>query len=482
MPDLANQLVFYLQTRKLPVFISIVYFIGVLVLLLNRFWQYEVFYYDHGYAEGAAYQASQFKNPQWDREGKSSVFMDHFYPSLIIVFAPFYWISNSYLTPIVILAFLYGLSVLIAWEIGRELRINKFMLYSLLFALMFFIGTQNAVIFFLKDISAATPFFLLMLLFLTKRSPKLYYLFMLISLGFKETLTVTIFALGLATFFFFEKKWRKHAVATMIISILYALLVTKVVMPFFIYQSFGQAGSYAFNPNFNRPFTDYIVHLFNHSIKRETMAVSFLSFGLLPLVSPVGIILVLQDFAQRFVLVHAGNPFRWGLNLHYNINLAVILFYSSCLAVASLQKLWWYKKIVFLHALIIVLIVVFFHQFKYHGPFGLLINSEFYKITHKMQFMDDFVKRIHREGKIMVQNNIAVRFTHNDYYLLSTEKYLEKVRPDTVVIDFRPGQNLNNFWPATDMEIKKIFAYLENSSEYIPYYKEGYRRIYLKKK
>ena len=470
----------YLQTRKLPLLMAFIYFAAVLVLLLNRFWQYEVFYYDHGYAESAAYQASQFKNPQWDREGRSSVFVDHFYPSLIAIFAPFYWLSDSYLTPIVILAFLYGLSVLIAWEIGHALKINKLMLYVLTFALMFFIGTQNAVIFFLKDISAATPFFLLMLLFLTKRSVKLYYLFLLISLGFKETLAVTTFALGLATLLFFEKKWRPHALATMIISVIYSLFVTRIIIPSFMQQSFGTTGSYAFRPDLSRSIPEYLINFINNPVKRETISVSLLSFGLLPLVSPIGIILALQDFAQRFVLLHIGNPFRWGLNLHYNINLAVVLFYSSLLSVAWLQKFRWYKKIVWIHTGAIFLIIVIFHH-QYHGPFGLLINPEFYRITKKMQFMDDFIRRIPHGGKIMVQNNMAVRFTHEDYYLLSTVKYLDRVKPDVVAIDFRPGQNLNNFWPATDMEVKKMFAYLENSPQYFAAYKEDKRRIYLKK-
>jgi uncharacterized membrane protein len=195
----------YFLSRKIALLAAIIYFILTLVLLLNRFWQYEVYYYDHGYAESAAWQVSQFKAPMWDREGKSSVFVDHFYPSLFLVFSPGYRIWNSYLTPIIIIALLYGLSIYVAWEIGETLKINKWMLTALIFALMFFIGTQNAVIFFLKDISAATPFFLLMLLFLTKRSVKWYFFFLLFTLGFKETLAVTTFSLGLASLLFLIK-------------------------------------------------------------------------------------------------------------------------------------------------------------------------------------------------------------------------------------------------------------------------------------
>jgi hypothetical protein len=169
----------------------------------------------------------------------------------------------------------------------------------------------------------------------------------------------------------------------MIISVFYSLLVTKIIMPYFIFQSFGSPGGYAFNPDTSRPISDYLIQFFNNPLKRETILVSILSFGLLPLLSPVGIILMLQDWAQRFVLLHVGNPFRWGLNLHYNINLAVLLFYSSLLSVSWLQKKSWYKKILPLHALIIAGLIIYFHQFRYHGPFGLLYNPEFYRITKK---------------------------------------------------------------------------------------------------
>ena len=57
--DFFTNLKNYLYCRKLPLLITIAYTTIVLVVLLQRFWQYEVFYYDHGYTESAAYQAAQ---------------------------------------------------------------------------------------------------------------------------------------------------------------------------------------------------------------------------------------------------------------------------------------------------------------------------------------------------------------------------------------------------------------------------------------
>lgn len=105
--------------------ISVGYTSIVLTVTLHRFWQYEAFYYDHGMMEGTAYQVSQFKLPLYDRGyGKLPIYIDHLYPSLQIVLAPFYWLCPSYETPIIVMGILIGLSVLIAYGIAKSLIKN----------------------------------------------------------------------------------------------------------------------------------------------------------------------------------------------------------------------------------------------------------------------------------------------------------------------------------------------------------------------
>lgn len=479
-PSLKDELLNYVKTRKLPILVSIFYFLIILILLLNRFWQYEVFYYDHGYAERAAYQVAHLQNPTWDREGRVSIFTDHVYPSLLLTLAPFYWVWDSYLTPIILIALLLGSLPLIAYEIGNSLKINKVMLYSLIFSFMFYIGTQNAIIFFLKDITVSIPFFLLMLLALIKNKVKSYYFLLLFTIGFKETITITTIALGLALFIFWDKSWRKHAVATIAISLLYGLFISKLFVPYIIFKSYGHWASYGFTPEALKNPILYITNFINTSTKRETIFTSLSSFGFLPALNPFGFILVLQDFAQRFVLVQSLSPLRQGLNLHYNISLAAIMFFASALSIRRWQSNKYYKKVIYLHAVIIVLIVLVFHRFIYHGPFGLLYNKDFYKITNNMKFMNDFVARIPKNGKIMTQNNLAVRFTHNDLYILSSRGYIDTVKPDVIAMDFRPGQNINNYWPVTPEKMESIATYLKNDKEYKLFYGEQYRYIFVK--
>lgn len=468
----------YLFSRKLPIFISILYFLITLILILNRFWQYEAFYYDHGLMEGSAYQVSHFKLPVVDREGRVPIYTDHFSPSMHLVLAPFYWIYDSYITPLLIMAILIGISPLIAYELGLSLKIKKAMIFALTFAFMFYIGTQNAIIFLVHDVTLQTPFLLLLFLALTKKTFAFFCLILLINLGFKESFSVTGIALGVGTLFL-GKNWRKFAIASFLISFTYGLLVSYLIIPYFKYITFGIWGHYGYRPEFTNPIKMLLLFI-NSQQKLETVFTSLSSFGFLPIFSPVSIMLILQDLAQRFVM-QGVTPLRSGLNLYYNANLAVILLFGSFLSLQKLQTIKFYKRVIYLHAVAIVLIVIVFHRVIYHGPFGLLYNKDFFKITKNMKFMDDFVNKIPKNGKIMTQNNLAVRFTHDDLYILSSKEYFEAVQPDVIAFDFRPGQNINNYWPMTPEKIVVFTQDLKENQNYGPLISEEFRYIYVKK-
>ncbi len=472
----------YLLSRKLILLVTLIYTAIILTVLLNRFWQYEAFYYDHGMMEGTAYQVSQLQMPVHDRQyGRVSIYIDHLYPSLQLFLAPFYWLNSSYETPIVVMAVTIGLSVLVAYEIAKKYIKNHLMIYALLFAYMFYIGMQNALIFFIHDITVEIPFLMLLFWSITNSKIRLFYLLLIINLGFKESVSITTAAIGL--FMFIAKPpWRKHAIVTILISTAYALLAAKVVIPFFYTQAFGVAGQFRYTPQLSANPLTMLSWFVDTAEKRETIVASLTSFGWLPIFFPPSLILIVQDLAQRFVLIDHASTLRQGLNLHYNANLAVILFYCSVLAVARLEKHKWYRKFgVLFHAILIVLVVGYFHRVAYRGPLGLVYNPEFYRITTNMKFMDDFVAKIPTTGKLMIQNNLAVRFTHNNLYLLLGMDHLRSVNPDVVAMDYRPGQNPNNYWPVSDADMASISAQLLADPRYRVIYADDYRYIFQKK-
>jgi len=480
MKKIKNRLVNYLKQRKLILLVTLVYTTIITTVCLHRFWQYEALYYDHGLMETTAYQVSQFKIPLHHREfGKVPIYVDHLYPSLQLVLAPFYWLYNSYETPIVVQSILIGSSVLIAYEVANSLIKNKLMIYALLFAYMFYIGMQNAIIFLVHDITLQIPFLMLLFLALVKNKKRWFFLLLLINLGFKESVSVTMFTLGFCLVLF-KKTWRNEGWLTILIATLYGFGAMKFIS-YLRTINFARLEKFTYTPDFGRQWYQYLINFVDTQQKRETIFVSLASFGFLPLFSPFALLLLIQDWAQRFVLINPYDSYRQGLNLHYNANLVVLLFVGAVFALNKLETKKWYQKVINYHALIIFLLVAIYHRLIYHGPLGLIYNPDFFKITQNMKFMDEFVAKIPRQGKIMVQNNLACRFTHNDLYLLLSEKEFNRVSPDVIALDFRPGQSPTNYWPMNENGMKELAQKLLEDKNYTLIYRESHRFIFVKK-
>src|SRR3989344_5244560 len=78
---------FFIKRSNVFAWITFIAFTAASILItLNRYWQYEVFYYDFGIFDRAIWLVSQFKPPIIDHlvVGGKLIFADHFNPSLFI--------------------------------------------------------------------------------------------------------------------------------------------------------------------------------------------------------------------------------------------------------------------------------------------------------------------------------------------------------------------------------------------------------------
>ena len=109
-----------------------------------------------------------------------------------------------------------------------------------------FVGLQNAVITDFHEITIATLPFMLTYLAIISKKVKWYFLFLLITLGFKES----NFLLGLGvgvSLYLLDKSLLKIAVLTCIISLFLGFMAINYIIPFFsggIYQ-------YSINMSYN---------------------------------------------------------------------------------------------------------------------------------------------------------------------------------------------------------------------------------------
>lgn len=447
----------FLKTNRAISVYLIFYFIVINFVVLNRFWQFEAYYFDHGIYDQSIWKVAHGKIPTISHHFTKGLLVqlgDHFTPAIYLL-SPIYWFTDNYETILITHNLLLTVAMTVLYFIGKKLIKNQFIVIAIIFAFSWFIGLQNAVIAnFHTEIPSLLPISL-MFFYLLNKKWKRFYLFLFLTLLFKESLSALTFAIGV--YLFFQKEKRK-GMFIMFFSIFYYFFITSFVMKAISgYTYFYQSSISDFNP----------IMLFNSffypKIKLFTLLISFANFSFLPLLNPAFLPVILQDYFVRFVI--DGSPSRIDLGLHYNAIPAFLLAISSILTIKILEKYKIYKRVETVHAIFIILTVVFFH-FKLHGALGLFFNPVFYKHTKNLDFLRNFIREIpNNKGLVMTQNNLAAQMTHSYDIMLLRENY-EDYKPAVVAIDKRIGQNPNNYWPLPPKQFEILYQNLSKDKNY----------------
>ncbi len=428
------------------------YFIIINLVVLNRFRQFEAYYFDHGIYDQALWNLAHFRIPLIDHVENHLLnqFGDHFDPTIFLL-VPIYWFTSSYTAILVVQNAIITASAFMLIFLGREIK-NKLLLFSIIIAYTLFVGLQNAVI--SNFHSEFIALFTLGLTFysLEKKKWRLYWLFFLLTLGCKETFVVFGIVLGI---YLILRKNYKQGILTFTYSLAYYFISVKIIMPYLAGRPF------AYIPN-RYSVPEMITQFFYPLVKTRTLALSFLSFSFLPLFNPLFLPLILQDYFIRFVI--SGTNARLDLGLHYNAIASILLAYGSILGVKKLMELKKYRKIATIHAVLIIILAVFLHV-KLHGPLGLSYNPAFYSHTKNLNFLRTFLSKIPDRGMVMTLNNLAPQMTHAYDVMLLRENYWQFM-PQTIALDVRLGQNPNNFWPLPEGEYNTLYRRLKTDPNY----------------
>lgn len=415
-----------------------IYIIAASSVSLNRYWQINAFWYDFGILDTTIWKLSRFQLPyieQLQPPLGTIVWGDHFNPSIIFV-VPFYWITNRPEITLIAQSLFVGISGLIAYLLAKKATHSILISSALTTAYLGFVGIQNALFTDIHNIVFSLPFLMLTFWTIFEKRWKLYWIFFLISLGFQEN--IAGLGIGIGCYLLLRKDRNiKIGLMTIIVSILWAILTTQFIMPYFL----GENYKYSLTP----PATWYqwITSFFDNPQKVKAIFFSFATFGFMPALSFSTIPLLLEHFFERFGPSTPAT--RWDLGFHYNAFLSPILFIASLEVILKWQKNKTLKKLLPWWSVGIVIIVFFLHRFYLHGPLLLATHQVFYKNTQDAKFLDTFINQIPRNGLLMTQNNIAAHFTHDRVILLN--KDFENIKPDYIAVDKRDGQNGNNFFP-----------------------------------
>lgn len=443
-----------------------IFILASILVSLNRFWQYEMFYYDLGIFDRAIWLVSRFKTPIIDHlvVGEKVIFADHFNPS-IFLFSPIFWFINKTEILLVIQAFAVGISGLIICKIGKIVTKNHLFSLAILISYYLFVGLQNAIISDFHEVTVATPFVAACIYFFLRNKKILAFVFFIVTLGFKESNFLLGAGLAIA-FFFINKSWRKFSIFLFIFSIIWGVIAIKLIIPYF------SGGIYGYEIGFSLDKINLIDSLLGSPAKRHTVFYSLLSFGFLPILSPAFWPLIVQDFLARFL---SG---RVSLGLHYSALLSVILAISSFYSFSALNKVKFIRKHIAIFSLLIILNSLFLYRFVLRGPLALSYNPAFYSHTKDFKFLDDLVSQIPVNASVATQNNLATRFTHNKNVWILKENY-DYNKPDYILMDLRVGQNANNFFLTKNPDI--ILGNLLSDKNYSVIYKSNDQYLFKRK-
>lgn len=222
----------------LPLFLCFLFALAGSLINIHRFLQFDLGYYDFGIFDHAIWQVAHFKAPIIDhfRVSGKWIFADHFGPS-IFLFSPIYWFTDKSEALLVAHNVVMAGSGFVLFLIGYKILKNYFASISVLIAYFLYIGFQNASYHEFHDITVMTLFIALVYWSIVNNRKKLFFLFLILALGFREI--SEFFGVGTAFFIYFYKKdWRKIAILTAIISLFWSLVAIKIIIPYFLGKSY----------------------------------------------------------------------------------------------------------------------------------------------------------------------------------------------------------------------------------------------------
>lgn len=454
-----------------------------ILLVLNKYWQFDYFYPDNYFFGHALWEMAQFRAPIVEHQmlGTINIFGDHFHP-VIYFFSILLMIFQRQEAILVGMCVLYGASAIFAMMVGFKLLKEKYLTWALLVAYFMYLGTQNAMIYGFHEINFMPFFFFMMLYAFFYKKEKFYWISFAFLLLTKESMAVISLSWGIFIFLAYPKE-RKRALLTMGLSVFYYILVAKFVIPYF------SGGKFLYS-NIDKPPTnpvEFINKFIDPPEKIQTFVVSTVSFGLLPILNIAALPLVLQDFFVRYLFAIPGNV-QYTLSFHYGVALAPLLFFSSVYTLFKIDQSKKLKKLTpFLFPLLaigILIINVYFNRF-YHmkGPIVSTLIPDFYKGTTNNVFLWNVINKTPTDGSIMTMNHFGYIFSKQKTYLFNKDMCsVRRMEPDYIVFDIRDQQNPNYFFPVGEEEFRKLTKiFLERKHEYDVYYNQGDQYI-LKKK
>lgn len=441
--------------------IFLFFFFSFVLISVSRYNSGQMFYYDFGIFAHTIFQLSQFHTPYINHLVLGHVMFlgDHFNPSLALL-APLFWVTHDLRVLLIQQALATTLTGVAIFLLAKKFLLPYISSLVLSIAYLMFAGTQNPLVTDWHPEPTAALFLLLFIYFYRFTHKKtLYIICFLIFLGFKESNAITvIFVLVwlLAT----DKAKRKETILLIIFSLIYTVTITRFVIPVIAHHA------YLYTPIIpNNPF-QLATNFANSPQKINLLYQSFISYGFLPILSGLALLMPLAELAIRLV---PNNTIFNNLTLgqHYNVLLGVLLTLSTLQTFLYLQIYTKTKPYLLTLTAAFLLISSLYTARKITGsPINVIINPAFYQTFNGDPTIAEIIDKIPKQGSVMAQNNLLA-YTANRtdrLYLLNTD--YKTISPKIVLFNLTPGASVNNYYGTKKETAEALKEQLQNDSTY----------------
>lgn len=429
------------------ILLIILYFIAIssvyAVMSLVNHSHYQTFS-DLGVFNQGIWQYSRLKWPVSTFHLNRPFLGDHFDPILMLL-APFYWINSNEKTLLFMQPFIMLSAIIPLYMISLRLTESKLFGFTMALAYSFFLPVQYTIFYDFHDIVFVPPLFTWAYYFYLRNRKLWVSLFFILLLLTKEEVGFFVAAFCLFLLLF-QKKWRMFGGAWLLISVMYSLTIMHVVIPAiggsYLYFNYGNAGNTPGEVAFKflaNPI-QYIHLFYDRPVKIETLKMTFWPFAYLPLLSPVGIILSLEQFASRFLDLR--NVARWVIGYHYSAVMTIVVAIGTIWTVGFYTKFFpKYRKYLLIGASIIILALTRVEQIN-RSAVLLFKRQQFWARQSWMNYIDKAIRLVPKDAPVAAQNNII---SH-----LSTRKYVYPLnqmdKAKYILVDFHKGQSDYDFY------------------------------------
>lgn len=417
----------------------VLYGLFLVCVTVRRYWNFSSEVIDLGLYHSVVIQLSQFQFPKiW--ESNFFVWADHFEP-ILFFFAPFYWFVKDAGIIFSLQAIITVSGAIPLYLLAKYKTKNEWVSLALVFSYLAFDGLQFGYAYGFHPIMLFPTIFFWMVLFLEKKSPKLFWLFFLLTLMVKEEAALILMFYSVYLILF--RGVRKTGAIMLSVSTLWFLVCFAFIFPYFSfgagfrhmgqYGEFGSggmlglAGQIIFHP------VDFLKTLITPISKIGTMVHTFGAFSYLPLFYPPALIIVIPSFLEKFLSSNIAS-----LNgFHYSAAITGSILVAGIETLSVIARKWPkynpLKHPRYLSAILVLLALVQMITYGYRPLSFFSFDPKIFVKTPHERLLNKLIADIPPDASVSAQYIIAPHF-NRPFDLLHTTGNLPE-NSDYIILD-----------------------------------------------